>query len=130
MATRVLPVVGEITASGSSDVGAISWVVPMCPFGRPSLPLGVSLHTWPVTGCGGMSIGDKASLARLHGFSLGAGNDLLTNPDLVATAKADFQRRRGDTVFASALAPDKQPEILPAYMHEAAGDDTAAPQGE
>jgi aminobenzoyl-glutamate utilization protein B len=63
MAIRVLPVVGEITASGSSDVGAISWVVPTCPFGRPSLPLGVSLHTWPVTGCGGMSIGDKASLA-------------------------------------------------------------------
>jgi hypothetical protein len=40
------------------------------------------------------------------------------------------QRRRGDTVFAYALAPDKQPEILPAYMHEAAGDDTATPQGE
>jgi hypothetical protein len=48
----------------------------------------------------------------------------------VATAKADFQRRRGDTVFAYALAPHKQPEILPAYMHEAAGDDTATPQGE
>lgn len=63
MATKVLPVLGEITAGGSTDVGDISWVVPTGLFGWPSLPLGVSLHTWPVTACGGMSIGDKASLA-------------------------------------------------------------------
>lgn len=126
MATAVLPVVGEIKAGGSTDVGDISWVAPTGLFGWPSLPLGVSLHTWPVTACGGMSIGDKASLSTAA-ILAGAGFDLMTQPDLLAAARADFARRRGDTVFASALAPDKQPEILPAYMHKTGGDDTATP---
>ena len=128
MATQVLPVIGEITAGGSTDVGDISWVVPTGLFGWPSLPLGVSLHTWPVTACGGMSIGDKASLATAR-ILAGAGHDLMTQPDLMAAAKADFLARRGDTVFASALAPDKQPEILPAFLHKAPGDDTLTPGG-
>ncbi len=126
LAMQVLPVLGEITAGGSSDVGDISWVVPTGLFGWPTLPLGVSLHTWPVTACGGMSIGDKASLATAR-ILAGAGHDLMTQPALLAQAKADFLKRRGDTVFASALAPDKQPEILPDFMHKTAGDDTATP---
>lgn len=128
MATAVLPVLGEITAGGSTDVGDISWVVPTGLFGWPSLPLGVSLHTWPVTACGGMSIGDKASLATAR-ILAGAGHDLMTQPDMLAAAKADFLARRGDTTFASALAADKMPEILPAYMHKAPGDDTLTPPG-
>ena len=48
MATKVMPVLGEITTGGGSDVGDVSWVVPTVLFGWPSLPLGVSLHTWPV----------------------------------------------------------------------------------
>ena len=126
LATSVLPVTGEIKAGGSTDVGDVSWVVPTGLFGWPSLPFGVSLHTWPVTACGGMSIGDKASLATAT-ILAGAGYDLMTQPDLLAAAKADFARRKGDTAFASALAPDKKPEILPAYMHKTAGDDTATP---
>jgi aminobenzoyl-glutamate utilization protein B len=127
MATQVLPLIGEITAGGSTDVGDISWVVPTGLFGWPSLPLGVSLHTWPVTACGGMSIGDKASLATAR-ILAAAGHDLMTQPDLLAAAKADFLARKGDTVFASALAPDKQPEILPAFLHKAQGDDTLTPE--
>jgi aminobenzoyl-glutamate utilization protein B len=126
MATKVLPILGEITAGGSTDVGDVSWVVPTGLFGWPSLPLGVSLHTWPVTACGGMSIGDKASLATAR-ILAGAGHDLMTQPDLLARAKADFIQSRGDTVFASALAADKQPEILPAFLHKGAGDDTLTP---
>jgi aminobenzoyl-glutamate utilization protein B len=89
MATKVMPVLGEIKAGGSTDVGDISWVVPTGLFGWPTLPLGVSLHTWPVTACGGMSIGDKASLSTAK-ILAGAGHDLMTQPDLLAAAKADF----------------------------------------
>ena len=126
MAAKVMPVLGEITAGGSTDVGDISWVVPTGLFGWPSLPLGVSLHTWPVTACGGMSIGDKASLATAR-ILAGAGHDLMTQPELLAAAKADFLKRKGDTKFVSALPADKKPEILPAYMHKAPGDDTLTP---
>jgi aminobenzoyl-glutamate utilization protein B len=68
--------------------------------------LGVSLHTWPVTACGGMSIGDKASLATAK-ILAGAGHDLMTNPELLAAAKADLVKRRGDTQYVSPLSADK-----------------------
>jgi aminobenzoyl-glutamate utilization protein B len=126
LATKVMPVLGEITAGGSTDVGDISWSVPTGLFGWPTFPLGIGLHTWPVTACGGMSIGDKGSLATAK-ILAGAGYDLMTKPDMLAAAKADFIKRKGDTPFASALSADKKPEILPAFMHKTAGDDTATP---
>jgi aminobenzoyl-glutamate utilization protein B len=73
-----------------------------------------------------MSIGDKASLATAR-ILAGAGYDLMTQPDLLAAARSDFLARKGDTTFVSALAADKQPEILPAFMHKAPGDDTMTP---
>jgi len=57
----------------------------------------------------------------------GAGHDLMTQPALLAAAKADFVRRKGDTIDVSALAADKRPESLPAFMHRAPGDDTMTP---
>lgn len=126
IATKVMPVLGEITTGGGSDVGDISWVVPTVLFGWPSFPVGVSLHTWPVTACGGMSIGDKASLDTAR-ILAGLGHDLLTKPDMLAAAKADFVKRKGDIAYVSPLAADKKPEILPAFIHKVAGDDTATP---
>lgn len=61
---------------------------------------------------------------------MSTGHDLMSRPDLLAAAKADFLRSKGDTQFASALAVDKKPEILPAFMHKAPGDDTLTPPGE
>ena len=125
LATEVLPVVGEITAGGSTDIGDISYVTPVGLFGWPSLPQGVSLHTWPVTACGGMSIGDKASLDSAT-IMAGAGYDAMTSPDLLAAAKADFVRRRGDVVYKPAITKDQTPFGLPAYMVKSAGDDRIA----
>jgi aminobenzoyl-glutamate utilization protein B len=107
-------------------VGDISWVVPTVLFGWPSLPLGVSLHTWPVTACGGMSIGDKASLDTAR-ILAGLGHDLLTRPGLLAAVKADFAKRRGQAPYVSPLSASQRPEILPGFMHKVVGDDTATP---
>jgi aminobenzoyl-glutamate utilization protein B len=126
LATTVLPVIGEVTTGGGTDVGDISWIVPTGLFGWPSMPLGVSLHTWPVTACGGMSIGDKAALDTAR-ILAGYGHDLMTCPALLAAARADLARRKGDTVYASPLSPDKMPEILPQYMVKTAGDDQLTP---
>lgn len=115
-----------MTTGGGSVVGDISWTVPTVLFGWSSLPMGVSLHARPVTACGGMSIGDKASLDTAR-ILAGYGHDLMTNPELLTAAKADLEKRKGDTVYVSPLAPDKKPEILPAYMHKTAGDDTLTP---
>lgn len=92
MATTVMPLVKEVKVGGSSDVGDVSWITPVALFGWPSLPLGVSLHSWAVTACGGMSIGDKASLASAA-ILAAVGYDLLTEPDLRKAAKEELTKR-------------------------------------
>ncbi len=123
MATRPVPFVEDAAAGGSSDLGDVSQIAPLGVFAWPTLPLGVSLHTWPVTACGGMSIGDKASLATAR-ILAAAGLDLITNAALREAARADLRRRReGQPPFASLLPPGRErPLNLPAFLVRT-GDD-------
>ncbi len=126
MAMQALPFIGEKSAGGSTDMGDISYVCPSGVFVWPTLPLGVGLHTWPVTACGGMSIGRKASLATAR-ILAGMGYDLMTQPDLLAAAKADFVRRRGDAPFVSPLPADRtQPLGLPDFLRKSGLDEVFA----
>ena len=123
LATTVTPALGEVRAGGSSDVGDISWNTPTALFGWPSLPLGVGLHTWPVTACGGMSIGDKASLASAR-IMAGAGFDLMTDPDLRAVVRADFETRSAVRTYVSPLAPERtRPDGIPEFLLIGQGED-------
>lgn len=87
---------------GTTDIGNISYASPVGVFGWPSLPMDVSLHTWPVTACAGMSISDKASTDAAS-IMAGAGYDFMTNPALRTGARADLNRRRGNLVHTSPL---------------------------
>src|SRR5690606_10223915 len=60
--STVMEPLPEITTGGGTDVGDVSYNTPTGLFALATMPLGVGLHTWPVTACGGTSIGDKASL--------------------------------------------------------------------
>jgi len=116
LATEVLPMLPEITTGGGTDVGDVSYNAPTALFGWVTMPLGVGLHTWPVTACGGMSIGDKASIATARVMA-GVGYDLMTDPALRAAARADFDRRRGGRPYVSPLAPDRlRPEGIPEHL--------------
>jgi aminobenzoyl-glutamate utilization protein B len=127
MAARVLPILGDIAAGGSTDVGDVSWNTPTLIFAWPSLPQGVGLHTWAVTACGGMSIGDRASLATAR-ILAGAGYDLLRDAGLRAAARADFDRRRGGTRFVSPLPADRREPIgLPDFLAKTGEDEIASP---
>ncbi len=92
MATQPMPLVREVKVGGSSDVADVSWITPIAVFGWPTHPLGVSAHTWAVTACGGMSIGDKASVASAA-ILAAIGYDLLTEPDLRKTAREELTKR-------------------------------------
>lgn len=127
LAQRVLPVLGEITTGGGSDCGDVSFVTPLAIFGWPTMPLGVSLHTWGVTACGGMSIGDKGALASAQ-IMAGLGHDLMTNAELRRAAKADLERRRGDYRYVSPLPPDqRQPPGIPERLLKTGDDDAVSP---
>ncbi len=123
MATRLLPKLPDTTAGSSTDIGDISYTCPVAVFGWPTLPLGIGLHTWPVTACGGMSIGDKASLNTARVLAA-IGLDLMTEPALLQAAKADFQKRRGDKPFVSPLPPTRtQPLGLPPFLRKQGADE-------
>lgn len=92
LATTIMPFVKELKVGGSSDVADVSWNAPVALFGWPTHPLGVSAHTWAVTACGGMSIGDKASIAAAT-ILAAIGFDLMTERELRQTAKEELIRR-------------------------------------
>jgi aminobenzoyl-glutamate utilization protein B len=106
LASEPLPFLDDVSAGASSDLGDVSYQVPTGVFGWPTLPLHIGLHTWPVTACGGMSIGDKASLKTAQ-ILAACGYDLMTDAELRAAAMEDFRRRRGDAPFVSPLPADR-----------------------
>jgi aminobenzoyl-glutamate utilization protein B len=109
MATQVMPFIKDKSVGGSTDVADVSWVTPVAIFGWPTLPLGVSLHSWPVTACGGMSIGDKGSLAAAT-ILAAAGFDLMTEPELRAEAQGELQRRLAGRKYSPVLNYDPAAE--------------------
>ena len=120
MMTTVTPLQPEVTLGGSSDVADVSWLTPTMGLAMPTLPLGVSLHTWPVTACGGMSIGYKATIAAAEVLALTA-MDILTDADLRAAARADLERRVDGRPYISPLPETQESPLgLPGWVAEKA----------
>lgn len=116
LAPMVLPLQPEPTVGGSSDVADVSWIAPTMGIAMPTMPLGVSLHTWPVTACGGMSIGVRGTLAAAEVLALTA-LDVLTDAKLRQAARADFERRTQGFTYVSPLPPAQEHPIdLPAWL--------------
>ena len=123
MATTILPVLGELKSGGSTPVGDVSYNTPMGIFAWPTMPIGIGLHTWPVTACGGMSIGEKASLDSAS-IMAGVGYDLMTDVGLRGRARSDFERRKAGTVYSSPLPPDRlRPDGIPSFLLVKEGQD-------
>jgi aminobenzoyl-glutamate utilization protein B len=126
LATFVAPLQPELKLGGSSDVGDVSWLTPTMGISMATMPLDVSLHTWPVTACGGMSIGRKGALAAAHVLALTA-LDVLTDESLRAAARADFARRTAGFTYASPLPDDqKRPMALPDWLNNDGSVETVA----
>jgi len=119
MALETMPLGDDNISMGfSTDVGDVSWNAPTMGCGMPTMPLGVSVHTWAATACHGMSIGLKGALqaARVLAWT---GFDLMTDADLRQAARADFERRVSERPYVSPLPPEmKHPLELPEWLTE------------
>jgi aminobenzoyl-glutamate utilization protein B len=116
LATSVMPLLPEPSLGGATDVAEASWITPTMGIAMPTMPLGVALHTWAVTACGGMSIGAKGAVAAMDVLTRMA-LDLLTDEELRAAARADLERRRGDYAYVSPLPPEqRRPIDLPDWL--------------
>jgi len=107
MATTVLPTPNAPDAGGSTEVGDVSWNVPTMGSVFSAWPLNIPPHQWGCTACHGMSIGHKAVIQAAHVLAA-MGLDLMTQPDLVKAAKAEFDKRTAGRKYKS-LNVEKAP---------------------
>ncbi len=117
MALETMPLGDENTSMGfSTDVGDVSWNAPTMGCGMPTMPLGVSVHTWAATACHGMSIGLKGALQAARVLTW-TGFDIMTDVELRKNARAEFERRVSGQPYISPLSPEmKHPLELPEWV--------------
>ena len=95
---------------GSTEVGDVSWLTPTVFFTTASAVLGSPGHSWQVAAAAGMSIGHKA---MIYGAKTAAGVtlDLLSKPELVHSAREEFDTRRRGRTYQCALPADLAPPL-------------------
>ena len=92
----VLPMLATGDCS-SSDVGDVAHIVPTAFFTTACSNIGAPGHSWQITACSAHSIGLKG---MLYGAKIlaKAAQDLLTEPEILERANAEFKKRiRGKT---------------------------------
>ena len=97
-------------ATSSNDNGDVSWVVPAGLLNFPSSVPGIEYHEWhaavtPVSTIShkGQVVGAKVLAASII--------DLLTSPDLMAKARAEFEVESKKTPYFSLLPADAKPSV-------------------
>ncbi|MBM4212790.1 MAG: amidohydrolase [Gammaproteobacteria bacterium] len=107
---REVQPIGARMSFGSTDVGDVSWSVPTTGFRTATWVPGTPAHSWQAVAAGGMSIGLKGMENASKVLALTA-VDLLSRPELIGAARAEFERRRGpDYRYASAVG-DRAPPL-------------------
>ena len=78
---------------GSTDVANISWKVPTAGLRTTCHTKAAPGHSWQITACSGMSIGEKGMLTAARALAYSA-VELLTQPEWIQKAKADFRKQK------------------------------------
>lgn len=94
---------------GSTDVGDVSWAVPTTQFYAATWVPGTPPHSWQAVAAGGTTIGEKGMLLASKTLALTL-VDLLSDPKLVAEARAEFDARRNGRVWKSRFG-DRAPPL-------------------
>jgi aminobenzoyl-glutamate utilization protein B len=100
---QILPhIETPIVLPGSTEVGDVSQITPTAQLTTCCWPLGTPGHSWQIVASSGSSIGSKGMLLAAKALAL-TGLDLLTRPDLLAAARAEFARKQNGRPYASPL---------------------------
>ncbi len=90
----------------STDVGDISWFVPVGQLTVATESVGAPGHSWQIVACTGMSIGEKGMLVAAKTLA-GSAIDLYQSATLVERARGDFKKVR-DPLEWLTLIPEGQ----------------------
>ncbi len=95
---------------GSTDVADVSWVTPTVGLSTATFVPGSAGHSWQNVAAAGHSIGIKGSVNAAKTLALTAA-ELLTSPETIAAAKAEFAERRGPDFVYKSMVGDRQPPL-------------------
>jgi aminobenzoyl-glutamate utilization protein B len=99
----------EHPMGGSTDVGDVSWVVPVVRMSATTAPKGTPWHSWAVVACGGMSIGHKGMAYAAKALSMTM-IDLFESEELIMDIKKEFKEKKGDYKYKG-IVPDGPPPV-------------------
>lgn len=88
--------------TGSSDIGDVSWLMPFSAIFTATWPLGVNAHTWQAASASGSTLGQKGMLYASK-IMAGMFMDLVSQPEILSKAKAEFARRTEGKAYESPL---------------------------
>lgn len=94
---------------GSTDVGDVSYTLPTVGFRTATWVPGTPAHSWQAVASGGTSIGVKGMMSAARALAC-MGIDLLTQPAIIAEAKQEFVRSKGDYRYTPLLG-DRKPAL-------------------
>jgi aminobenzoyl-glutamate utilization protein B len=97
-------------ATSSNDNGDVSWVVPAGLLNFPSSVPGIAYHEWKAAVTPVSSISHKGQVAGAKVLAASI-IDLLTSPQLLQKARAEFEVESKSTPYFSLLPPDAKPDL-------------------
>jgi aminobenzoyl-glutamate utilization protein B len=95
---------------GSTDVGDVSWVVPLVQADGATVAIGTPFHSWQLTAQGKSPLAKKG-MVHVAKVMAATALDALRDPTLVAAAKADLQGRTDGNPYVSPLPADVTPPV-------------------
>ncbi|MEE8166940.1 MAG: amidohydrolase [Myxococcota bacterium] len=97
-------------APGSTDVGDVSLNVPTGGLSGASWVPGTAPHSWQAVAAGGMSIGAKGMRVASEALAMTA-VDLLLDPTTIASAREEFEAKRGSDFEYVPMLGDRDPPL-------------------
>ncbi len=110
LATKVAALSASRQNSSSNDIGDITWVVPSATVRFPSAVPGIQAHHWTAGIAPTMSFAHKGAVVGAKVIAASV-LDLLTSPELLASAKKQFELDTKETKYFSLLPPGAKPPI-------------------
>jgi len=96
-------------ATGSTDVGDVSYAVPTVGLTAATWVPGTAAHSWQAVACGSNDIGAKGLMVAAKTIALTA-IDLFTNPALIEKATQEYKAALGSYKY-QALLGDRKPAL-------------------
>jgi aminobenzoyl-glutamate utilization protein B len=95
---------------GSTDVGDVSWVVPLVQADGATVAIGTPFHSWQLTAQGKSPLAKKGMI-HVAKVMAATALDAIRDPALIAAAKADLESRTDGNPYISPLPAEVMPPL-------------------